>query len=333
LVHFILHQYMILFLYGKDTFRSRHRLNQIIAEFQARRDPSGYNVTRLDAIQTKPDVIIGELYNAPFLAEKRMVVIEYALESKHTPLHEHLGKIIDTSTHLPDTTVCVLYERIDTHKETLQKKILKSLSAHKFAHKFDLLKGADLIHWITKTAHEIGLTIESSAVHYIATQSKGDTWLIHSLLAQLHAYHGQDTCTEKTVRLFLHEVADDNIFTLIDSIVHKKSRAVYAMIRAQYEAGFPASYIFSMLIRQFKIMLQIKDILDSAPSTSPDQLAKMIGVHPFVAKKTLPSLRIYPTTALKEAYQTLLDIDIAQKTGKGSLPVMLDMFVGKLCTT
>lgn len=324
---------MILFLYGKDTFRSRHHLHQIIAEFKTRRDPSGYNVTRLDATQTKPEVIIGELYNAPFLAEKRMVIIEYALESKHPALHEHLKHIIDESNPLPDTTVCVMYERIDTHKEKLQKKLLKTLSAGTFAHKFDLLKGTELTHWITKSAHEIGLTIESSAVHYIATQSKGDTWLIHSLIAQLHAYHDKTVCTEQTVRLFLHEHADDNIFTLVDSIVNKKSRAVYAMIRAQYEAGFPASYIFAMLIRQFKIMLQIKDILDTTPSVRPDDLAKMLGIHPFVAKKTIPSIRAYPTTSLREAYHALLSMDIAQKTGKGSLPVMLDMFVGKLCTT
>ena len=138
-------------------------------------------------------------------------------------------------------------------------------------------------------------------------------------------------CTTDTVRLFLNETADDNIFNLVDAIVAKKPEKVYAMIREQYDQGQDAHYIFAMLVRQFRIMLELKDALTSTPATPPDVLAKTLGIHPFVVKKTIPLLRAYTLIELKAVYAELLSMDIKTKTGKGSLPVMIDMLVGKIC--
>lgn len=322
---------MIIFLYGKDTFRSRERLHRMIDKFKTDRDPSGYNVVRLDALTEKPGMILTELQSVPFLAEKRMVIVEHALESKHTELHEKIDVIVVDENILPSTTICVLFERTDTFKTKVQKELLKKLAKTKYAQHFDVLEAAELKRWISEYAKEAGLALERDALEYVAIHSKGDTWFIHSLVEQLAGYCKDKPCSTNTVRLFLAETADDNIFNLIDAIVAKKPEKVYAMIREQYEAGQDAGYIFAMLVRQFRIMLEIKDVLTSEPATPPDILAKMLNIHPFVAKKTIPLLRQYSLPELKVVYGDLLSIDIKTKTGKGNLPVMIDMLVGKIC--
>lgn len=322
---------MLIFIYGKDTFRSRERLHKMIAKFKADRDPSGYNVIRLDALTEKPGIILTELYNSPFLAEKRMVIIERALESKYPELHEKIDEIVGDETKFPNTTVCVLYETTDTYKTKAGKDLLKKLSKTKFAQHFEVLEGAELRRWIAEYAKEVGLTLERDALEYIAIHSKGDTWFMHSLIEQLAGYSKDTPCTINTVRLFLSETADDSIFNLIDAIVARKPEKVYAMIREQYEKGEDAGFIFAMLVRQFRIMLEMKDVLVSQPSTPPDFLAKMLNIHPFVVKKTIPLLRQYSLPELKVVYENLLAIDIKTKTGKGALPVMIDMLVGKIC--
>ena len=322
---------MLIFLYGKDTFRSRERLHKLIDKFKSDRDPSGYNVVRLDALVERPGTILTELYNSPFLAEKRMVVIEHAVESKHSELHEKIEAITLDETTLPATTICILYEKTDTYKAKVQKDLLKKLEKTKFAQHFDVLEGVGLKKWIVEYATENKLTLENSALDFIATHSKGDTWFIHSLIKQLTAYCNGTSCTIEITRLFLNETTDDNIFNLIDAIVAKKPEKVYRMIREQYEGGQEAQYIFAMLVRQFRIMLELKDLLISNPAATPDIIAKMLSLHPFVVKKTIPLLRQYSLETLKNIYQELLSIDIATKTGKGSMPVLIDMLVGKIC--
>lgn len=321
---------MLIFLYGKDTFRSRERLRKMIEKFKIDRDPSGYNVIRLDALNEKPGTILTELQNAPFLAEKRMVIIEYALESKHTELHEKIDAIVSNENLLPSTTICILFERTDTYKTKIQKDLLKKLKETKYAQYFDILEGMNLKKWISEHAKDHGLTLDLPALDFITNHSKGDTWFIHSLIQQLASYCKEVTCSTETVRLFLNETTDDNIFNLIDAIVAKKPEKVYAMIREQYEQGQDAHYIFAMLVRQFRIMLELKDALNTAPTTPPDILAKALGIHPFVVKKTIPLLRQYSLDDLKSIYQKLLSIDIATKTGKGSMPVEIDLLVGKI---
>ncbi len=326
---------MLIFLYGTDTFRSRESLHKMIRKFTAERDPSGYNVVRLDALTEKPTTILTELHGSPFLAEKRMVVIQYALESKHAVLHEKLETILEDEHSIPSTTICVVYEKNDTFKTKIQKELLKKLASTAYAQHFETLEGAQLARWIAEYAKEKKLVLEKRALDFITTHSRGNSWFIHSLVDQLAAYCNATTCTIETVQLFLNESADDNIFNLIDAIVAKKPQKIYAMIREQYDRGEDAQYIFSMLIRQFRIMLQIKDALvrtqNPALRPSPDILAKTIGIHPFVVKKTIPLLATYTLEQLKTLYNELLSIDIKTKTGKGSMPTLIDLLVGKIC--
>jgi DNA polymerase-3 subunit delta len=322
---------MLIFLYGKDTFRSRERLHKMIEKFKTDRDPDGYNVVRLNALTQKPGILITELYNTPFLAEKRMVILEYALESKHTELHEKITSLIANPNELPASTICVLFEQTDTFKTKIQKELLKKLVSTPYAKHFTVLEGSELKKWISEYAIELGLSLDRGVPDYIASHSKGDTWFIHSLLDQLASYSQKKVCTLDTVRLFLHETSDDNIFNLVDAIVARKPEKVYAMIREQYDNGQEAHYIFAMLVRQFRIMLELQDALRVAPSTPPDALAKTLSLHPFVVKKTIPLLRSYTPAELKAIYAELLSMDIKTKTGKGTMPVMIDMLVGKIC--
>lgn len=303
----------------------------MIEKFKADRDPSGYNVIRLDALVEKPSTIFTELHSTPFLAEKRMVIIDSALASKHNELHEKIETIITNEAALPPTTICVLYERNDSYKTKVQKDLLKKLKETKYSQHFNILEGEDLKKWISEHAREHNVVMEHTALNFITLHSRGDMWFVHSLVEQLAAYCKDKQCTIEDVRLFINETVDDNIFNLVDAIVMKKPEKVYAMIREQYGNGQEAQYIFAMMVRQFRIMLELKDVLLNTPTTPPDVIAQKLNLHPFVTKKTIPLLRSYSLDQLKAIYEELLSIDIATKTGKGGMPVMIDLLVAKIC--
>ena len=103
-------------------------------------------------------------------------------------------------------------------------------------------------------------------------------------------------------------------------------------MREQYRLGKDPGYIFVMILRQFKILLELRDLYEREDKLTSDQIAKKLGLHPFVVKKSLPMIKRYTMAELKNIYQQLLDIDIKTKTGQGDQSLMLDLFVGIMIT-
>lgn len=349
---------MILFLYGADTFRSREQLKKMIEKFKKDRDPEGLNAVSLDCQKEEAGKIWEQILATPFLAEKRMVVLENLLLSKDKELLAGIKEKIENKK-LSDATVLVFWEGGDKAKGKEAENLFKCLVKEKYCSKFDLLTGAKLSAWIVQAMKERGGKIEPAAVQYLAQNVGGDMWRLNSLIDQLVAYviarrsQSDDAAIQSSngagsprpdvasglamtgreidladVQLFLDEKADDSIFNLVDAVVAGRSKEAYKMIREQYRLGEDAQYIFAMLLRQFRILLELRDMYDREDNLSSEQLAKKLSLHPFVVKKSLVFVKKYSLDKLKIIYQRLLDLDIKTKTGQGDQSLLLDVFVG-----
>lgn len=322
---------MIIFLFGKDTFRSRQRLKQLVDKFKVDRDPQGYNVVSLDASTIeKPARILEEVLAVPFLATRRCIVIERLLSSKHKEVQQEILDRI-TAQKIPDTNVVMLWEETDTFKTKEGKQLFEQLGKEKFTQQFDPLVGIKLSQWIVQEVKDRGGVMQSVAVQYVVNQGAGDMWRLSSLIDQLIAYANGREITLADIQLFLDEKVDDNIFNLVDAVVAKQDKKVYQMIQEQYRKGEDAQYIFAMLLRQFRILLTIRDLYDREKNISSDTVAKLLKLHPFVVKKSVPLVQRYAGDELKKIYRGLLDMDIGVKTGQGEASLLLDVLVGKIC--
>ncbi len=320
---------MIFFLYGEDTFRSRAKKRELLEGFKGKRDPTGMNVVLLDAQKDKEERIFEELVAAPFLAEKRMLVIENLLDNKKTKLQKSFLEILEAQK-VPESTILILWEEGKIFKGDAGK-LFAVLSKEKYAQEFPALWGAELSKWIMNELTSRGALIDSPAIEFIVKNAGSDLWFIHSLVDQLIAYAGGEHITIDHVKIFLRESVDDNIFNLVDALVAKNSKKVFAMIQEQYHKGEDAQFIFAMIMRQFKILLQLSDMYARGMRERDDIVARQLGLHPFVVKKSLSLVQKYSLEQLKNIYRELLEIDIKTKTGQGDQSQMLDFFVGKLC--
>lgn len=323
---------MILFLYGSDSFRSRSQMNKMIAKFQADRDPSRLNVVVPDIKKDDPGKILEELHVSPFLAEKRMVVLKGVLASKEKKLQEMLLEKLKSGT-VPDFTILLIYEEVAEFGKVTNvvKELFALLQKEKYAQQFDILTGARLSQFIEEQTHEKQGSIEPKAVQYLCQNSKDDIWLVETTIDQLVAYADGRTITLEDVKKFIPERFDDNIFNLVDAIVAGDGGRVFQQLQEQYKKGEDAMFVFSMLLRQFRILLQIRDMLDRNGGMLPEGAGKELGLHPFVLKKSLPSAKKFSFPALKDIYSSLLEFDRKMKTGGGEAEVLLDMFIAKLC--
>lgn len=320
---------MLILLYGKNTFDSLARLKELIFKFKKDRDPQGFNTAVLDCEKNAKEAL-GQVLSAPFLSEKRMIVLKNFLLSKDIVAQENLlGQI--KNKRIPETNIVIFWESVDCYKTKTAKKLFEILSQEKYSQKFDELAGIMLGNWINNQTKERGGKISGEAVQFLVLHGNKDLWALNSLLDQLICYVKDREIILSDVQVFLDEKIDDSIFNLVDAIVGKQEKQVYKMIQEQYRRGEDAQFIFSMMLRQFRIMLELRDIFEKQDKVSSDMLAQKLGIHPFVVKKTLPFVRNYNMEKLKSVYKQLLEMDIQTKTGYGDSKVLLDLLVGKIC--
>ncbi|MBH41105.1 MAG: DNA polymerase III subunit delta [Candidatus Magasanikbacteria bacterium] len=335
--------HMIIFLYGKDTYSSRRQLQKMKEKFKIDRDPQGLNCVVCNCLTIEPKDMLSQIQSSPFLAEKRMVILENCISSAHENLRKHLVEVI-MEEKVPKTTVLVFWENTDTFKKKEQKTLFSLLQSQQYAQCFDMLKESQRIPWIQASVADTGDTISSHAAAYLAANIGSDTWRLASVIAQLSAHNIQVKNKEDgvlsikkqeiglaDVKKFVEAKEDDSIFTLVDAIIAKNAKRVFSLVAEQYSTGKDVQYIFAMVLRQCRILLEMRDLFEREDVMQSAILAKKLGIHPFVAKKSLPFVKKYTTSALKTLYNELLKLDVNIKTGQGNSKVLFDILLGRWC--
>jgi DNA polymerase-3 subunit delta len=322
---------MIIYIWGEDTFRSRQYLKKTIEQFKKQRDPQGYNVVILDTKKEESGRVLSEILSVPFLAEKRMIVLENLLSTSDKELLSNLIERI-RSKNLPETNVLVVWQGELFGKNKEIKELIELLQKEKYAQEFKSLEVGELSSWVSKEIAARGGKIGSHALVYLAQNTGKDMWLLNSLLDQLLSYKKGEEITLADAQLFLEEKEDDNIFNMVDAVAIGNKKQAFKLLEDQRKLGEDDTYLFSMILRQFRILLQLRDLFEREDKMTSDVLAKTLGLHPYVVKKSLPLVRKYPLRKLKHIYEELLSIDIKTKTGQGDQSMLLDLLVGKIST-
>jgi DNA polymerase-3 subunit delta len=89
-----------------------------------------------------------------------------------------------------------------------------------------------------------------------------------------------------------------------------------------------ASSIFGMVVRQFRLILLGKEILDSGGGEN--EIASTLKVHPYVARKVTAQARRFTQPDLEAIYHRLLSIDVATKSSEMDADLSLDLLIADL---
>ncbi len=316
-----------MYIYGEDTLRSREYLNESKAQFKKQRDPAGYNTIILDGKKMPASRLIAEVGTAPFLGEKRMVIVENILSSSDKEaLAEIKNRILENK--ISETTILVFWQGEAVGKTKEAKELQEILQKQKYAKNHEKLIGLKLVEWIEAKAKALNAKIEKNAALKLAEE--GDSWSISSKLNQLSAFASGRAITLEDVEKFAEQKLDDNVFNLTDAVVSGNHKKALALISDQRELGEDDIKILGLILWQFRIILEMSDLVEREGQLPSDAIAKKIGIHPFVAKKNLPLVKQYSLARLEAIYGELLQTDRKIKTGRGGQSLLLDLFVSRI---
>ncbi len=319
---------MILYIHGEDTFRSREYLRESIGQFKKQRDPKGYNTLILDGKKISSGKLFAEINTIPFLSEKRLVVVENLLSSSDKDLLAEFAVRLHEKK-FPESTVLICWQGEAIGKTKDAKELHVILQKEKYAREFATLVGAKLLEWIQKQVGNRGGEIENNAAEAMA-QNGGDTWQLAGTINQLVAYAHGRKITLEDVSNFTEEKLDDNVFNLVDAVVSGNHKKAFKLLSDQRKLGEEDGHLFGLFLWQFRILTEMSDLLEREENLTSDEMAKRLGVHPFVARKNLAIARQSSLSKLESIYESLLEVDIKTKTGQGDQSLLLDLFVAKV---
>lgn len=350
--------YRIYILHGDDEYAIAEDVTGFVANLG---EPAlkEANLTRLDGRSFNPNELIEIVSPMPFLAERRIVVLEDVLggfeparengdrvsKEQREALQEKQRDFLDNLESVPPTTALVLVE----HRLLPKKGVNRSKFNHwliewagkhpdiVFTRSFELPKV--MAHEITKRVTNLGGEIDPSAAVALAGLVGGDTRLADQELKKLLDYvdYSRPISSVDVLELSVDSSLAD-VFALVDAIGMKKEPAAMKELRRLLEQQLPSS-IFNMVIRQFRFLILTREILDKGGGGSEvsEQLHFLQPRHKsryplpdWMARKFIAQAKRFSLLELERIYRRLLVMDEEIKTGRTTTGLALDLFISEI---
>jgi len=322
---------MFYIFHGKDTHSQKEALADLISKAG---DPAmlDLNTTRLDGL-----VSLNNLRQAcsamPFLADVRLVIVSGLFAAK--PDKAYLKDLADYLPHMPATTRLVFLE---SDELSGSHPILKLAEAEKtgFAKLFNPLEGAQLERWIRQQVEERNGRIAPHAVHLLSINIGSNTAInlgsnmaiLENEIEKLVLYKGEAEITGEDVTLLSPYLAEASIFDLVDALGNRNSKKASLLLQQKFQEGADPFYLFSMFVRQFRLLIQVKEMVDAG--SRPPAISQRLKMHSFVAGKLHQQSAQFSLPQLEQIYRHLLDVDVAVKTGRNDMVTALNLLVAAL---
>jgi DNA polymerase-3 subunit delta len=326
-------------LIGEDDF-SIHQALEAIKKSAG--DPVALmpNTSVFDGAKVTPEQLRAACVTMPFLADKRLVIVEGLLarfepkkkngkkkSSRQPNPAEDCQPIAAAVKELPPFTELVLI----SGKIGSANPLLHEIGTKAKVSSFPLLKGAQLTQWIEKRVDlQSKAGISKKAADLIARLIGSDLWTMANEIDKLVLYTGGRAIEEPDVKAVVSSVQEASIFDMVDAIIESRVAVAQQLLQRLFQQGMSPAQVLVMLARQVRIIFQVKEMRSGGRSRA-DIKSRLGLTSDFVITKAWEQADKYSPSRLKEVYHKILDADIAVKTGKYDSPELaLDVLLAEM---
>ena len=321
---------MIIFLYGRDSFRSYQKLKEIVKKYREK-NPDSLSLHKIDVSSTDLKEIKLVLSSSPLFEEKKLVILKRAFsldaekQKKFTALLKEKGIAQDKGN------ILVFITEGEPDKRTV---LFKYLNKYSRSQKFDLLNKPHLRVWVKKIIDDQfpELEISNYLIEFLITNLGPDLWRIYQELQKMDAYQKSNhkKITKEDIEKLVVFSEDSDIFKTIDALASKKKKEALRLLQVHFKNLEPELKILAMFEFQFRTLIKIKALIDKRLDYYSIQ--RQTKLHPFVFRKAFQLSKLFSMEELKNIYEKLFKLDLGFKTGAiQDKQIALEMFVVKLC--
>ncbi len=320
-------------LHGDDTFAMARFVDALYARMG---DPATaeLNTSRLEGRRCSEEDLRLAAGTPPFLLDRRLVILTAALAYYTSP--DSAARFAEFADTLPPTTALVLM--IEDALERRQWRALPqthwlrqwvaAAGRRALLKTFSLPQIGEMPRWIQGRAKELGGSFSVPASQMLASLVSNDTRQANLEIDKLLNYVNYQRPVEaQDVEELCTAGGQATVFEMVDAAAAGDAvaalRALHRLLEEQ-----DANALFGMLVRQFRLVLLAREVLDEGGNVP--QVENALGVHAFVAEKVTHQARRFSRAALTTIYRRLLEIDREAKSGGMELELSLDTLIAEL---
>ena len=346
---------MFTLLSGKDEFSASEELARIRAS-----GDFGYNQESFAGETADLAVIRNTCDTMPFLAEKRLVVLEglprprkgqaddadnaedggpnvpeppaapvakgkrgkKAATTGLTPLAFAKG-LAEYIPSLPETTLLVA---LIPDELKADHPLMQAARRHGTSHVFAKPTGAQLTDWVTRRARAQKRRITPEAARMLVESLGDDLRMLASEIDKLGTYVGEGgEIGPEDVRALTPVARQSKVFDLTDALARRDTSTALALLHELLANGESPLGIVALTAFQTRSLMQVKLLSDRGMPAH--QIASAAGIAPFVVEKSLRLARRFTFAQLEAAHRTLLEIDTSLKRSRMTPELALDLLV------
>jgi DNA polymerase-3 subunit delta len=288
---------MITTLAGLNSFRLTQELQKRISDFI--KTSGDFGLERFRAGESDYAKLAESIQAMPFLADRRMVVIEAPSENKQ------LAEKIDEFLALANEQTEVLFVESKFDKRSSIYKVLKKKT--EFV-EYNELDESDLLRWIVDFAEEQGGSIGSSEARYLLQRVGLNQLRLSNELLKLLSYRPQ--VSRQNIELLTVSTPQSTVFELLEAAFAGNSAKMLTIYEDQRRQKVEPQAILALLVWQLHALAVVK-AAGSAPAAS---IASASKLNPFVVRKTQTLARGISADKIKKLVRSALELDVRLKS-------------------
>ena len=299
-------------------------------------DPSivDMNLTTLDGRNFSIEDFETASKSMPFVADRRLIIVSHPLA--YMSHESNRSRLLMLLEQMPEQNAAILveYRPLLSEREQRQGKTHwlqewgNTMGAKVFIKGFMVLRGSQLTGWIMARARQAGGEFEPRAAGLLASLVGDDLRLADQEITKLLTYVNYERpVEEKDVNELTPLLEERNIFELVDALGNRDRKTAIGVFH-QLLVDQDQMQIFSMIVRQFRLLLLTREIMDHNGMEA--DIARRLKLHPFVARKISVQARRFSQNQLDTIYRLLLEIDSETKTGVMSVDINVDLLIAEI---
>jgi len=308
-------------------------------------DMAEMNTTRLEGKSTSMNDLRSAALALPFLTSRRLVVLEDALGLVDgSSAKDTQSDFVNLLDKLPQSTALVLVVedfQKNQKKNGVWTKVWAKLDDSHWLTQWAESAGSralivdcplpsarNMANWIRNKAADLGGALTVQAAGVLADYVGNNTQLAVQEITKLLTYvnYARPVDDDDVRRLTVQEHQSD-IFTMVDAIGGRDGQQAIELLHRILEDS-EIGPVFGMIVRQFRLLLLAREIMDEGGSES--EVARKLGIHSFVARKISGQTRHFSLPELEAIYHLLHEMDVAMKTGGMDGETALDLLITRV---
>ena len=313
----------VYYLFGEDSFS----LDKTIKDFEKSIEPfltSDFDKEVIYADDKNLLDILSIASSFPFGSDKKFILVK---EFEKVNNKKNLVNYINSPA---DFTHLILVHNGSV--SNLASEPYKTLLESNFIYEAVELKGNNLIDWIIQYVKANGKFISQDIASVFVDMVGENRNLIETQLEKVFIYLGDKKEIDiESIEALSAKFKEYTIFDLQDSLGTKNKQASFKIGFNLLEKGAEPVFIIHMLTKFFTGILRINEL--KANNVPEQQIARIVGTHPFYLKKFYSARRLYSDRELVNISRALLNADISVKTSSTDDKTIITILLTEILST